>query len=83
MTVNLHVPSQVAPEYIAVDNVQVRQVLQRLARDLEDLAAGSEILEEAPAPSRQERLAALAPVPPRLSPHEERVRLRRQFGLDP
>ena len=83
MTVNLHEPSQVAPEYIAVDNAQVRRVLQRLARDLEDLAAGSEIPQDAPAPSRQERLADLAPVAPRLSPHEERVRLRQQFGLDP
>jgi hypothetical protein len=61
---------------------QVRQVLQRLARDLEDLAAGGETLNTRPTISRQERLADLVPAPPRLSPHEERVQLRRQLGLD-
>jgi hypothetical protein len=83
VSVNLHGPSEVATDYVAVDKVQVRHVLQRLARDLEDLAAGHQTLRPRQAISRQELLADLAPAPPRLSPHEERVRLRRQLGLDP
>jgi hypothetical protein len=82
VAVNLHDSSDVATEYVAVDGTQVRQVLQRLARDLEDLAAGGETLNTRPTISRQERLADLVPAPPRLSPHEERVQLRRQLGLD-
>src|SRR3954447_5007125 len=73
VTVNLHEPSEVATEFVAVDKAQVRHVLHRLARDLEDLALESESLKTGLATSRQERLADLAPTPPRLSPHEERI----------
>jgi hypothetical protein len=83
VTVNLNEPSEVATEYVAVDKAQVRHVMQRLARDLEDLAVGSEALNTRLAQSRHERLADLAPEPPRLSPYEERLRLRWQLGLDP
>jgi len=83
VTVNLHEPSEVATEFVAVDKAQVRHVLHRLARDLEDLAIESESLKTGLATSRQERLADLAPTPPRLSPHEERIRFRQQLGLDP
>jgi len=83
VTVNLHEPSEVTTEFVAVDKAQVRFVMQRLARDLEDLAAGSETLKTQSATSRQDRLADLAPAPLRLSPYEERLQLRRQLGLDP
>jgi hypothetical protein len=83
VTVNLGEPGERATEYVAVDTAQVRHVLQRLARDLEDLAAASETPTAASTLSRRERLADLAPPPPRLSPYEERTRLRRQLGLDP
>jgi hypothetical protein len=83
VTVNLNEPTEVATNYVAVDKVQVRQVLQRLARDLEGLAAGCATLTMGPAISRQERFAGLVPEPPRLSPREERAQLRRQLGLDP
>jgi hypothetical protein len=83
VSVNLREASEVATEYVAVDKTQVRDVLLRLARDLEDLARGSETLKMGPATSRQERLADLVPAPRRLSPYEERLQLRRQLGFEP
>ena len=83
MTVNLRETSELVAEHVAVDQSQVRQVMLRLARDLEDLAAGSGTSREGPGLIRQERLADLAPAPPRLSPYEERLQLRRRLGLDP
>jgi hypothetical protein len=82
VAVSLAEPGELPAEYIPVDRAQVRQVLQRIARDLEDLATRSGAQREGPALSRGERLADLVPKPPRLSPREERAQLRRQLGLD-
>jgi hypothetical protein len=83
VVVNLREPTELQTEYVAVDRAQVRHVLQRMARELEGLAAGSGVQREGPALTRWERLADLVPQPPRLSPREERAQLRRQLGLDP
>jgi len=58
-------------------------VLQEIAREIEGLAAESSPASDEPSASRRERLASLLPKPARLSPHEERAQLRRQFGLEP
>jgi hypothetical protein len=83
VAVNLREPTELVTEYVPVDRTQIRQVLQRIARDLEDLATRSGGQQEGPGLSRRERLADLVPKPPRLSPREERAQLRRQLGLDP
>jgi hypothetical protein len=83
VAVNLREPGELPTEYVPVDRAQVRQVLQRIARDLEDLATCSRAQAEGTAPSRREHLADLLPKPRRLSPREERAELRRQLGMDP
>jgi hypothetical protein len=83
VTVNLAEPGERPTEYVLVDRAQIRQVLQRIARDLEDLAARSGAQPEGPGLSRRARLADLLPKPRRLSAREERAELRRQLGLDP
>jgi transposase len=83
VAVNLREPSELRTEYVPVDRAQVAQVLQRIARDLEDLTARSGAQSEGSGLSRWEHLADLRPKPTRLSPHEERAELRRQLGLDP
>jgi hypothetical protein len=83
VAVNLGEPGARSVEYVPVNRAQVRQVLQRIARDLEDLAAHSGAQDEEPGLSRRDRLADLLPKAPRLSPREERAELRRQLGLDP
>jgi hypothetical protein len=83
VAVNVRGPGELSTEYVPVDRAQVRHVLQRIARDLEDRAAGSGAQSEGPGLSRRERLADLLLGPPRLSPREERAQLRRQLGLDP
>jgi len=83
VAVNLRETSELATEYVPVDQAQVRQLMRRLARDLEDLAVANGTPSEGPRFARRERSADLVSTPPRLSPHEERVQLRRQLGLDP
>lgn len=80
---NLCEPTEPHTEYVPVERAQVRQVLQRMARDLEDLAAGSDAQREGRGLSRRERLADLELKQPRLGPREERAQIRRQLGLDP
>ena len=70
-------------EYVAADRAQVRQVLQEIAREIENLAAESTPANDEPVGTRRQRLTSLLPKPARLSPHEERAQLRRQFGLEP
>jgi hypothetical protein len=82
VAVNLREPSELVTEHVPVDRAQVGQVLRRIARDLEGLAAHSGVQREGPGLSRRERLADLVPKPPRLSPREERAQLRRQLGLN-
>jgi hypothetical protein len=83
VAVNVREPSELPAEYVPVDRAQVRQVLQRIARDLEDLATRNGAQSDRTDNSRRERLADLLPQPRRLSPREERAQLRRQLGLDP
>ncbi|MBV9173829.1 MAG: hypothetical protein JOZ81_27520 [Chloroflexi bacterium] len=83
MTVNLRDTSELATEYVPVDRAQVRQLMRRLARDLEDLPVRNGTPTEGPPFARREHLADVVPTPPRLSPYEERLQLRRQLGLDP
>jgi hypothetical protein len=80
---NVREPAELAAEYVPVDRAQIRQVLQRIARDLEDLAASGGEQSAGLAHSRRERLADLLPQPHRRSPREERAELPRQLGLDP
>jgi len=75
VTVNLRDTNDLATEYVPVDRAQVRQLMRRLARDLEDLAVGNGTPTEGPTFARREHLADLVPTPPRLSPYEERLQL--------
>jgi len=85
VAVNLSEATDPQTEYVPADRAQVRQVLQEIAREIEGLAAESSPASDEPSASRRERLASLLPKPARLSPHEERALLRRQwqFGLEP
>jgi hypothetical protein len=83
VAVNLSEATDRQTEYVVADRAQVRHVLQEIAREIEGLAAGSTPANDVPGSSRRERLASLLPKPARLSPHEERAQLRRQFGLEP
>jgi hypothetical protein len=82
VSVNLHEATDPQTEYVAADRAQVRQVLREIAREIE-VTAGSTPASAEPVASRRQRLASLLPKPARLSPHEERAQLRRQFGLEP
>jgi hypothetical protein len=83
VAVNLREATDPQTEYVWADRAQVRQVLQEIAREIEALAAGGTPPKDEPGPSRRQRLASLLPKPARLSPHQERAQLRRQFGLEP
>jgi hypothetical protein len=82
VSVNLHEATDPQTEYVAADRAQVRQVLREIARESE-VTVGSTPANAEPVASRRQRLASLLPKPARLSPHEERAQLRRQFGLEP
>ena len=82
VSVNLSEATDPQTEYVAADRAQVRQVLREIAREIE-VTAGSTPASAEPVASRRQRLASLLPKPARLSPHEERAQLRRQFGLEP
>jgi hypothetical protein len=83
VAVNLSEATDPQTEYVAADRAQIRHVLLQIAGEIEGLAAGSTPAIYAAGASRRERLASLLPKPARLSPHEERALLRRQFGLEP
>ncbi len=83
VSVNLHEATDPQTEYVAADRAQVRQVLREIAREIEGLVAASTPASAEPVASHRQRLASLLPKPARLSPHEERAQLRRQFGLEP
>jgi hypothetical protein len=82
VAVNLREAADPQTDYVPADRAQVRQVLQRIAREIEGLATGSAPANDEPGGSRRERLASLLPKPVRLSPREG-AQLRRQFGLEP
>jgi hypothetical protein len=83
VTVNLREATDPQTEYVAADRAQVRQVLQEIAREIESLAAESTPANDEPVGTRRQRLTSLLAKRARLSPHEERAQLRRQFGLEP
>jgi hypothetical protein len=78
------------PEFVPFDRPRILRVLARIAADLDALARAHEVwaagappgAEEPRAPHRR-RLAEPAPAPARLSPREERARLRAEVGLPP
>ena len=76
-------PGELPIEYVPVDRAQVRQVLQHITRELEDLATRNGAQSDGTGYSRRAHVADLLPKPRRLSPRAERTHLRRQLGLDP
>jgi hypothetical protein len=82
VAVNLREGTDPETEYVPVDRRQVRQVLHRIARDLEDVAAGQAVGADHPPDARRERLADLQPPPPPLNSLEERRQRRRRLGMD-
>lgn len=82
MAVNLREGTDPETEYVPVDRRQVRQVLHRIARDLEDVVAGRTVGADRPPAARRERLADLQPPPPPLNSLEERRQRRRRLGMD-
>jgi len=82
VAVNLRESTDSATEYVPIERRQVRQVLQRIARDLEDGAAGGTTEADSPAPARCERLVDLQPPPPPLNSLQERRERWRRLGMD-
>src|SRR6266852_787500 len=68
VTVNLREATDPQPEYVAADRAQVRQVLLKIAGEIEGLDAGSTPANDAAGASRRELLASLLPKLARLSP---------------
>jgi hypothetical protein len=81
VAVNLREATDPQTEYVTADHVQIRQLLQEIASEIESLASTPG--NDEPVGSRRQRLASLVPKPARLSPHEERAQLRRQLGMQP
>ena len=82
VAVNLRESTHPEAEYVPIDRQQVRQVLHRIARDLEDVAAGRALGADGPASTRRERLVDLQPPPPPLNSLQERRERRRRLGLE-
>ncbi len=90
VVVNLRPDSDSETEYVAFDRRRILRVLARIAADLDALAhahamgaAEASLGENDPQARHRRRLAEPPPVPPRLSPREERARLRAELGLPP
>ena len=90
VVVNLRPDNDVEAEFVAFDRPRILRVLARIAADLDELArahevgaAGAPPGEDDPRARHRRRLAEPAPEPPRLSPREERARLRAELGLPP
>ncbi len=88
--VNLRPDGDGEAEFVAFDRPRILRVLARIAADLDELAraheagaAGATPGEDNPRARHRRRLAEPAPAPPRLSPREERARLRAAVGLPP
>jgi hypothetical protein len=90
VVVNLRQDGDVETEFVAFDRPRILRVLARIAADLDALASAHEVAaagappgEEDPRARHRRRLAEPTPAPPRLSPREERARLRAELGLPP
>ena len=90
VVVNLRPDSDGETEFVPFDRPRILRVLARIAADLDELArahavgaAGASPGEEEPRARHRRRLAEPVPAPPRLSPREERARLRAEVGLPP
>ena len=88
--VNLRPDSDVETEFAAFDRPRILRVLARIAADLDALARAHEVgavgaipSEDDPRARHRRRLAEPPPERPRLSPREERARLRADVGLPP
>jgi hypothetical protein len=90
VVVNLRPDSDVETEFVPFDRPRILRVLARIAADLDELArahevgaAGASPGEDDPRARHRRRLAEPPLAPPRLSPREERARLRAELGLPP
>ena len=90
VVVNLRPDGDGESEFVHFDRPRILRVLARIAADLDELArahevgpAGAPPGEEEPRARHRRRLAEPTPVPARLSPREERARLRAEVGLPP
>ena len=90
VVVNLRPDNDIETEFVSFDRPRILRVLARIAADLDDLArahaagaAAASPGEDDPRARHRRRLAEPAPAPPRLSPREERARLRAEVGLPP
>ncbi len=90
VVVNLRPDGDGETEFVAFDRPRIIRVLARIAADLDELAHAHEVGavdatpgEDDPRVRHRRRLAEPSPAPPRLSPREERARLRAELGLPP
>ena len=90
VVVNLRPDSDGETAFVPFDRPRILRVLARIAADLDELArahqvgaAGAPPGEDDPRARHRRRLAEPPPAPPRLSPREERARLRAELGLPP
>ena len=90
VVVNLRPDGDGAPEFVPFDRPRILRVLARIAADLDELARAHEVEaagappgEEEPRARHRRRLAEPPPAPARLSPREERARLRAEVSLPP
>jgi hypothetical protein len=90
VVVNLRPPTEAETEHVLFDQARIRQVLVRIAADLDALARGDWALlparaveAEDPRSRQRRRLAEPDPPPRRLNAHEERAALRAEAGLPP
>ena len=90
VVVNLRPDGDGETAFVAFDRPRILRVLARIAADLDELARVNDVSAARPTPGADDpqarhrhRLAEPPPVPPRLSPREERARLRAELGLPP
>ena len=90
VVVNLRPDSDAETEFVSFDRPRILRVLARIAADLDELARANDVSAARPTPGADDpqarhrhRLAEPPPVPPHLSPREERARLRAELGLPP
>lgn len=90
VVVNLRPNNDSEAEFVSFDRLRILRVLACIAADLDELArahevgaAGAPPGEHEPQARHRRRLAEPAAAPPRLSPREERARLRAELGLPP
>jgi len=84
VVVNMRLDTDTETEYVAFDRARVIRILERIAADLDDLAAGRVVPTQDDAASRHRRqLAEPAQQPKKLSTREERNALRARLKLPP